>query len=232
MRDIGDLGGEIEEARGGGYGEEGDSELSDEETDVHMATGGGTDGGATKGKTKEVDYKTLLDFATRISRYNVQAAADAAAGIGKKPPQTDGGEAEEQKKDEGLAAVTQEATMWLDETANQTRDAWLLPYPSEDRIRMGLMGQLQAVAAEQGVEIEKEVEKLIKTAAEGGDITVPGAGGQTGGAGMGAPAPGMYEPGQPVEGISNGGAVPFASGPPQMPKATFDLDLYDPDADD
>lgn len=228
VREIGDLGDEIDESRGGGYtyGEDGqeESDYSDDEVqggDVRM----GTDGDAKKGKMKEVDYKTLLDFARRISRYNVQAAADAAAGIGKRAPPADGGDEEtEEKKDEGLAVVTQEATMWLDETANQTRDVWLLPYPTEDRIRMGLMGQLQAVAAEHGVDIETEVDKLLQTAAEGRNITLPAPGGQTEGVGASGPAVGMYEPGQPVEGIPNGGGGPSAP-------ATFDLDLYDPDDD-
>lgn len=221
VREIGDLGDQIDESRGRGctYGEDGEEESEDSDDeggDVRM----GADGDAKKSKMKEVDYKTLLDFARRISRYNVQAAADAAAGIGKKAP---AGEEDEEEKDEGLAVVTQGATMWLDETANQTRDVWLLPYPTEDRIRMGLMGQLQAAAAEHGVDIEKEVEKLLQTAAEGGDITLPGAG-QTEGPGASGPAVGMYEPGQPVEGIPNGGGGPSAP-------TTFDLDLYDPDDD-
>ncbi|KAE8354021.1 vitamin-D-receptor interacting mediator subunit 4-domain-containing protein [Aspergillus coremiiformis] len=69
-------------------------------------------------ETREVDYRTLVDFARRISRYN-QAAAEEAGGV-----------------DE----ATRDATAWLDESAVLARGVYLMGYPVEERIRRGVMG--------------------------------------------------------------------------------------------
>ncbi|KAL1954753.1 hypothetical protein VTO42DRAFT_753 [Malbranchea cinnamomea] len=244
VREIGQLGDDIDASRhGGAYAEENasDSDSSDDDDDGDGEADGDVSMGADpehaegvkrkkKSKIKEVDYKILMDFARRISRYNVQAAADAAAGIGTKPPlrQQQQQQQQQQQKDEGLAAVTQEATSWLDESARQTRGAWLLPYPSEDRIRMGLMGQLQAAAAERGVDIEQEVDRLMASAPEGRESSLAGAVPGAGAAGGPDVSGARLEPGPAETRVSNGHAAEPAA--PQTAK--FDLDLYDPDADD
>lgn len=147
--------------------EESDSDSDDEDDsdydcsneDVDM-----TNTGKSKTKaTKEVDYRILLDFARRISKYNHEAAADAAAGtLGSQKtkeklqqgPETDvsmtgvNGAVENEEGAEPVSSVTKGATSWLDESANMTREMYMLPYPAEDRIRLGLMGQIQLAAAE------------------------------------------------------------------------------------
>ncbi|KAG0161658.1 hypothetical protein PDIDSM_1172 [Penicillium digitatum] len=111
----------------------------------------------------EIDYKLLLDFARRISKYNHEAAADAATGALERQEQgnaladkdvtmtgTDGKQPTEGA--EPVASVTKNATQWLDESANVTR---------QERIRMGLMGQIQLTASN---DPEKEVERLLREA--------------------------------------------------------------------
>ena len=53
--------------------------VCDDESDLDTDSDSDSDERPTR-RTKEVDYKLLLDFARRISKYNHQAAADAAAG--------------------------------------------------------------------------------------------------------------------------------------------------------
>ncbi|KAL4895358.1 vitamin-D-receptor interacting mediator subunit 4-domain-containing protein [Aspergillus ambiguus] len=192
-------------------------------------------------RTKEVDYKLLLDFARRISKYNHQAAADAAAGT---PPKaqaklqklhgddtgtvgTNGVEADGVV--EPVANVTKDATSWLDESAKMTRHAYMLPYPMEDRIRLGLMGQIQLAAGEgrPGFEPDKEVYRLIQEA-EGFGVADGVAPTQ-----MGEEA---RHAGEAAKAAAHAGSAatnaPPSAAPPPKPKATLDLDLYDPDDDD
>ncbi|KAL4798384.1 vitamin-D-receptor interacting mediator subunit 4-domain-containing protein [Aspergillus venezuelensis] len=213
--------------------EEYDSEEEDE--DVNAA------GKAVSRRRKEVDYKLLLDFARRISKYNHEAAANAAdaktrqtqtqriAGQG-----TDAnlnGNAEDTTDAEPVAAVTKDATSWLDESANMTRQVYMLPYPMEDRIRLGLMGQIQLAAAEgrPGFDPDQEVERLIREA-EGLGV-----------AEAAAPAPVGEETKRVNEAaraaasagsVAAGAGVGVSAAPPPKPKATLDLDLYDPDEDE
>ncbi|KAL4984161.1 vitamin-D-receptor interacting mediator subunit 4-domain-containing protein [Aspergillus falconensis] len=192
----------------------------------------------TSRKRNEVDYKLLLDFARRISKYNHEAAADVAAGMTKGRRAMAGQDTEmtgtnlngnqEGSLAEPVAAVTKEATSWLDESANMTRQVYMLPYPMEDRIRMGLMGQIQLAAAEgrPGFDPDQEVERLIREA-EGVGI-----------ADAVAPAPVGEEAirvNEAAKAAAHAGSaasgVGIARGQPK-PKATLDLDLYDPDEDD
>ncbi|PYH92290.1 hypothetical protein BO71DRAFT_27485 [Aspergillus ellipticus CBS 707.79] len=192
---------------------------------------------------KEVDYKLLLDFARRISKYNHQAAADAAANAEAKSrekiQQASGHDTEmsgtngnaETETAEPVASVTKDATSWLDESANMTRQAYMLPYPMEDRIRMGLMGQIQLAGGEgrPGFDPEKEVERLIREA-EGLGVAeaVPPAavGEETRHADEAAKAAAHAGSAATTRGTGIGAA------PAPRPKATLDLDLYDPDEDD
>ncbi|KAJ5662594.1 uncharacterized protein N7477_010210 [Penicillium maclennaniae] len=191
---------------------------------------------------KEIDYRLLLDFARRISKYNNEAAADAASGAGNKgqgmrPQITDkdatmtgtNGEPTAEKSTEPVSSVTKSATQWLDESANVTREVYMLPYPMEERIRMGLMGQVQLAA---GTDPEKEVERLIREAEGLGVAEAP------------APPPAVdSRQDEAAQAAAQAGS--FAGAPPPRPsghapapapkpkpKATLDLDLYDPDDDD
>lgn len=199
------------------------------------------------GKLKEVDYRLLLEFARRISKYNKQAAADAAAGAGARPlekPQRDGdaemtdvdGKEVAQKASEApVAAVTKQAADWLEESADQARQAFMIPYPSEDHIRMGVLGQLYQSAVENpNLDPEKEVERMVREAE--GISVAPGVSAEKPGI---QPEP-LDEPalaagahaGSSAAGLEHPAAVSRPSAPPERPKTTLDLDLYDPDADD
>ncbi|KAJ5206441.1 Mediator complex subunit Med4 [Penicillium cf. griseofulvum] len=186
---------------------------------------------------KEIDYRLLLDFARRISKYNHEAAADAATGVVKRQEGTTladkdvtmtgtNGDQPTEEDAEPVASVTKNATQWLDESANVTRQVYMLPYPMEERIRMGLMGQIQLTA---GDDSEKEVERLLREA-EGLGAAEP-------------PAP--VEPGESAKQAgeaakaaahagSSAAGMPraHAPAPKPKPKAMLDLDLYDPDEDD
>ncbi|RAL03908.1 uncharacterized protein BO80DRAFT_273950 [Aspergillus ibericus CBS 121593] len=227
-----------------GDDEESDSDLDceddssdndlDEDTSGDKPRSGGIRG------IKEVDYKLLLDFARRISKYNHQAAADAAANaearsrekLQDKGPDSDimGANGNTDEAAEPVATVTKEATSWLDESANMTRQAYMLPYPMEDRIRMGLMAQIQIAAAEgrSGFDPEKEVERLIREAEGVGiaDAVPPVDVGE-----------GARHADEAAKAAAHAGSA-ATSGPTMgaalapKPKATLDLDLYDPDEDD
>jgi hypothetical protein len=233
----------------------GDDEDSEEEDEYdseeldgdEVQVGEGLDAVRARSRRKEVDYKLLLDFARRISKYNHEAAADAAAagatrarpsitgpgaGGGQDTEMTGMGANGASPDAEPVAAVTKDATSWLDESANMTRQAYMLPYPMEDRIRLGLMGQIQLAAAEgrPGFDADNEVERLLREAEGVGvaDVVVPA---QTG-----------EEPtrvNEAARAAVHAGSVAAGSGgmgggaaPKPKPKATLDLDLYDPDEDD
>ncbi|KAJ5138258.1 uncharacterized protein N7515_003106 [Penicillium bovifimosum] len=189
---------------------------------------------------KEIDYKLLLDFARRISKYNHEAAADAASGAAKRQGQgkvlagkdvimtgTNGDQATEDGA-EPVATVTKNATQWLDESANVTREVYMLPYPMEERIRMGLMGQVQLVA---GNDPEKEVERLLREAEGLGAAEPPS---------QVEPAESTKQADEASKAAAQAGSsaagmprVPVPAAAPKLkPKAMLDLDLYDPDDDD
>ncbi|KAL2869707.1 uncharacterized protein BJX67DRAFT_346853 [Aspergillus lucknowensis] len=188
-------------------------------------------------RRKEVDYKLLLDFARRISKYNHEAAADAAAGKMRGKPSIPGHDTEMtgvgtnggSPDAEPVAAVTKDATSWLDESANMTRQAYMLPYPMEERIRLGLMGQIQLAAAEgrPGFDPDQEVERLIREAEGVGvaDTVAPAPAGEE--------TKRVDEAAKAAVNAGSSAAVGIgAAPPPPKPKATLDLDLYDPDEDD
>ncbi|KAJ5823716.1 hypothetical protein N7447_006056 [Penicillium robsamsonii] len=188
---------------------------------------------------KEIDYRLLLDFARRISKYNQEAAADAATGVVKRQEAntladkdvTMTGANGDQPTEEGtepVASVTKNATQWLDESANVTRQVYMLPYPMEERIRMGLMGQIQLAT---GDDPEKEVERLLREA-EGLGAAEPPAPAE--------PAESTKQADEASKAAAHAGssaagmprAHAQASAPKPKPKAMLDLDLYDPDEDD
>ncbi|RDW65689.1 uncharacterized protein DSM5745_09428 [Aspergillus mulundensis] len=194
---------------------------------------------APQRKRKEVDYKLLLDFARRISKYNHEAAADAAAGMAKGNRAIAGQDTEmtgtnvngnqDGTPAEPVAAVTKDATSWLDESANMTRQVYMLPYPMEDRIRLGLMGQIQLAAAEgrPGFDPDQEVERLIREA-EGVGMAEPVAPPP-----VGEETVRVNEAAKAAAHAGSAAASGMGMAPVQpKPKATLDLDLYDPDEDD
>ncbi|KAI2795278.1 hypothetical protein POX_a01883 [Penicillium oxalicum] len=191
---------------------------------------------------KEIDYRLLLDFARRISKYNQEAAADVAKGLGRgarieaRPQiadkdvamkETNGEAGPGDENAEPVTAVTKEATQWLDDSATLTREANMLPYPTEDRIRMGVMGKMSI----ENDDPERELEKLLRDA-EGLGVAEPPATAPA----TEPPAPEPVMPTAPPAGPS----VPLPARPVPVPapaskpkpKATLDLDLYDPDDDD
>ncbi|KAJ5884695.1 Mediator complex subunit Med4 [Penicillium taxi] len=215
----------------------------DEESDSDAESEYDEETGDKKPATlREIDYALLLDFARRISKYNHEAAADAANGAANGAPtqtqiklsqqvpdndvkMTDNGEAAEGA--EPVSSVTKGATQWLDDSANITREVYMMPYPTEERIRMGLMGQAQLVAGE---DLDKEVDRLLREAEGLGAAEPP------------APAPTVNTiQDESAKAAAQAGSMattkPSAPAPaPEQskpkPKATLDLDLYDPDDDD
>jgi hypothetical protein len=234
VRDISGAGQEIAEATGSND----DSDSTDDESDTESDSEEITE--KPKRNKKEVDYRLLLDFARRISKYNKEAAADAAAGIGTgqkkklQDKQTDANGVDTAAETDGQEApvenITKEATNWLDQTADADRQVFMIPYPNEDRIRMGLMGQLQMAAIEKNLDLDKEAERMVLEA-EGAGITtaVPAAGaGDRDNTLAGEAAKAAAQAGSQV---AERGPAPAARPAPQ-PKAMLDLDLYDPDEDD
>ncbi|KAL4923701.1 uncharacterized protein BDV17DRAFT_301628 [Aspergillus undulatus] len=191
---------------------------------------------------KEVDYKLLLDFARRISKYNHEAAADAAAGKTRQQERAIAGQDTERTGTntntngnqsgtpdaEPVAAVTKDATSWLDESANMTRQVYMLPYPMEDRIRLGLMGQIQSAAGEgrHGFDPDQEVERLIREAEGVGiaDAVAPVP--------VGEDTKRVNEAAMAAAHAGSAAAGAGMASAPPKPKATLDLDLYDPDEDE
>ncbi|KAJ5321669.1 hypothetical protein MYU51_013249 [Penicillium brevicompactum] len=229
VRDIAGFDKEIRTA----CGDDGDSDSdSDSDSDDDSDS---RDKNAIPRGIKGIDYKLLLDFARRISKYNHEAAADAATGIVKRQElhATDkdvtmsgtNGEPTENGA-EPVASVTKNATQWLDESANVTREVYMLPYPMEERIRMGLMGQVQLAAGENP---EKEVERLLREA-DGLGVAEPPAPVE--------PAESTKQADEAAKAAAHAGSsaglprAPAPSAPAPKPKAMLDLDLYDPDDSD
>lgn len=234
-----------------GTDDEDDDIESETDTDSENGDSTGQQKKSKKGRRKEVDYKLLLEFARRISKYNTQAAADATTGVLGTTGSTTKKLQEKQVEDakmidaNGLAeyeqqpggeqeevtvgTVTKEATSWLEESADADRQYFMIPYPNEDRIRMGLMGQLQLAAVDGNIDPEKEAERMVQEA-EGIAGVASGladvqARPQTlaDEAGMAAMNAGAHAVARPT-------SKPAA--PPTQPRPTLDLDLYDPEDDD
>ncbi|OKL61063.1 hypothetical protein UA08_03347 [Talaromyces atroroseus] len=253
VRDISGAGKEIAEATGENEDEDYDNSTDDESgTDTESENDEAIAQKLNKGgRKKEVDYKLLLEFARRISKYNKQAAADATLGV----LETTGSTKQLQEKQtedtkmtdaDGLdtrqegdtaevtvGAVTKEATSWLDESADADRQFFMIPYPNEDRIRMGLMGQLQLAALDGNIDPEKEAERMVQEAE---------------GTGVAGAIPNAQVPGISQSLADEAGKAAIHAGsqamdkalasaakvavPASQPKSMLDLDLYDPEDDD
>ncbi|KAB8234339.1 uncharacterized protein BDW43DRAFT_310360 [Aspergillus alliaceus] len=208
-----------------------DSDSSDDDSDVEMRDEGDNQHAKLRG-IKEVDYRLLLDFARRISKYNHQAAADAEEGAKARVRGDDaemtGMNGNNEEGAEPVARVTKDATSWLDESANMTRQMYMLPYPMEDRIRLGLMGQIQLAAVEgrPGFDSDQEVERLIREAEGFGVVDAPVAAQVEESSRVGEAAKAAVQAGSAATGSGS------SSAPKPKPKATLDLDLDDDDDED
>ncbi|EER28891.1 hypothetical protein D8B26_000618 [Coccidioides posadasii str. Silveira] len=249
VREVGKMGDDISALAGDDdkESEKDDEPVTGPRKDGEDTTMGGTATNAEqeslRRRKNEIDYKLLLDFARRISKYNTQAASAATSGAipTKRSLQNVQEQGREQEQSlqkgtdaSGMAEITKQSTIQLDASAESIRQAWLLPYPNDDKIRMGVMGKLQAAVAASGGrddrDIEREVEKIM-LAVEGGteqteqtSIEKENAGGGSGQA--------VQTSGQTAAGGIGAASIGSVAKPPAAPKAKLDLDLYDPDEDE
>lgn len=238
VRDISGAGQDIVEATGGND----DGDYTDDESESDSESDNeNIKEKSRKGSRKEVDYRLLLDFARRISKYNKEAAADAAAGIGTgqkkklQDKQTDANGVDTTADRDGqevpVENVTKEATNWLDQTADADRQMFMIPYPNEDRIRMGLMGQIQMAAIDQNLDLDQEAERMVLEAEGAGIATaIPGA--EAGGQDNNLASEAAKAAANAGSQVAERGPASAARAPAPQPKAMLDLDLYDPDEDD
>src|SRR5277367_4074956 len=111
-----------------------------------------------EGRHEDVDYKTLLSFARRIGKHNIRAAREAEEDSIRRRQ-----DAEERTTNGNLPPVAMEITSeagniipdneraWVNETAAAARAAQGMAFPARERLRLGMLGQLQ-YAREQGGE--------------------------------------------------------------------------------
>lgn len=130
-----------------------------------------------QGQRQDVDYKTLLSFARRIGKHNIQAAREAEeesirrsqkakvrAAAAASRPATNGTvmlSATEDPSELGNIIPDNERA-WLNETVIATRAAQGMAFPAAERLKLGMLGRLQ-YAREQGGEesVEREIERLM-----------------------------------------------------------------------
>jgi hypothetical protein len=133
-----------------------------------------------EGRQQDVDYKTLLSFARRIGKYNARAAREAEEDSIRRRQDAKGRASATSRPaaNGSLPPVTMDTTSetgniipdneraWLNETAVAARAAQGMAFPAAERLRLGMLGQLQ-YAREQGGEeaVERELVRL-----EGGSL--------------------------------------------------------------
>ena len=127
-------------------------------------------------RQQDVDYNTLLSFARRIGKYNTRAAREAEEDSIRRQqeakqrttspskPATNGNvaPAATETTSEVGNIIPDNERAWLNETAAAARAAQGMAFPAAERLRLGMLGQLQ-YAREQGGEeaVEKEAERLL-----------------------------------------------------------------------
>jgi Vitamin-D-receptor interacting Mediator subunit 4 len=129
-----------------------------------------------QGQQQDVDYRTLLSFARRIGKHNIQAAREAEEESTRRSqkakerataasrPATNGTvmlSATEDPSELGNIIPDNERA-WLNETVIATRAAQGMAFPAAERLKLGMLGRLQ-YAREQGGEeaVEREIERLM-----------------------------------------------------------------------
>jgi len=136
----------------------------------------------------------------------------------------------------GITSLDPQALEWLNQATRITQAAHSMPFPSQDRIRAGLLGQLQATSEAEGEEaVERQVERLIATA-EGREPAVVEQSTEqeleTGDVGGVPHESKMRAAVRPGEALPITGTVPARSVQQPQERKTVALDLYDPDDDD
>jgi Vitamin-D-receptor interacting Mediator subunit 4 len=153
-------------------------ELRTEIGGIHPSILDDSSEGEDQGQQQDVDYRTLLSFARRIGKHNIQAAREAeeestrrsqkakvrAATAATSRPATNGAvmlSATEDPSELGNIIPDNERA-WLNETVIATRAAQGMAFPAAERLKLGMLGRLQ-YAREQGGEeaVEKEIERLM-----------------------------------------------------------------------
>ena len=127
-------------------------------------------------RQEDVDYKTLVSFALRIGKHNTRAAREAEEDSIKRQQEAKQRAAPPSKPATNgniVPAATETTSVvgniipdneraWLNETAAAARAAQGMAFPAAERLRLGMLGQLQ-YAREQGGEeaVEREAERLL-----------------------------------------------------------------------
>ena len=129
-----------------------------------------------EGQQQDVDYRTLLSFARRIGKHNIQAAREAEEESIRRSQKAKGrATAASQLATNGtvmLSATENPSELgniipdneraWLNETVIAARAAQGMAFPAAERLKLGMLGRLQ-YAREQGGEeaVEREIERLM-----------------------------------------------------------------------
>ena len=126
-----------------------------------------------------MDYKTLLSFARRVGKHNPRAAREAEEDSIRRQqeakqraatafsPATNGVPPAATETTLEVGKIPDNERAWLDEPAAAARSAQGMAFPAAERLRLGMLGQLQ-YAREQGGEeaVKKELERLMEGSSE------------------------------------------------------------------
>lgn len=197
---------------------------------------------AQASSTNDVNYTTLLDFARRIGKYNAQAAHDITNATNNTTTTTS---TQPPSQTQNATTLPEQDKTWLNEPSLLTREATFAPFPSQDRIRAGLLGRIQGLAEEKASSgtststaakpdlealREAEVERMMEEWENGG---VAGSLGEvvaeTVMEQQRAPVQAQVQASVPAQQQQQQSAGPA---PPQQSHGMLDLDLYDPDDDE
>ena len=148
----------------------------------------GSDTITSRGRSwQEVDYNVLLNFSRGIGKFNAEAAKEVqqqeqklraeaqrkdavAESNGMNGDRPDGTTTEASKDPMATNQILERAAGWLNQTAEERKLMGSMAFPSGERLRTGILGQLQATreangGGENGEEaVEREIEKLIAVA--------------------------------------------------------------------
>lgn len=122
--------------------------------------------------SKEVDYNTLLAFAARIGKHNAAAAREAELESNRrrlesskaKAVQSNGVTTNDGESTGNTTEESQAALAAINESLAFQRANVGMAFPPPDRLRMGVLGQLQLLREQQGEEaVDAEIERLVKS---------------------------------------------------------------------
>lgn len=168
---------------------------------------------------KKVDYHVLLSMARRISRHDEMRASKPSNDIpaSLKSAHTNG---HFTFTNIAVDSLPLETRHWLLENEARLYQAAKIPFPTEEKIRMGVMGSSQSAYVEgTGPDPDQKAEQLTRDYAKGLQPEYPD----------GSPAHGLeHDIGFGYE--ARPGADLGGGGNPKP--AVFDLDVYDPNEDE